>query len=144
MGGAGGIQGPTVVLSLGQAAVCTVLFTQIGLFYRDRFLLVGMFLLMCSSSTGFAYALECRKDVISPGGLLCACVAGMEGWVSSAFLVSLLQSVCMVSWKHLLAACRGFPGQQNKERITPCKKAQQVFPGAEVETLDSPKLTMSL
>lgn len=59
--------------------------------------------------------------------------------------LSPLQSVCTVSWKHLLAACRGFPAQQNKERLlTPCKQAQQVFPGAEVETLDSPKLAMSL
>lgn len=58
--------------------------------------------------------------------------------------LSPLHSVCTVSWKHLLAACRGFPAQQNKERLTPCKQAQQVFPGAEVETLDSPKLAMSL
>lgn len=71
-------------------------------------------------------------------------VCGWQGGLGFLSLVSVLQSVSMVSWKYLLAACRGFPGQQNKERLTPCKTVQQVFPGAEVETLDPPKLTESV
>lgn len=74
---------------------------------------------------------------------MCPCVCGWLGGRAGPALLGCLHCVLQAC---LLAPCRSFPGQENEERLTPLQRgtAQYMSSRAEVETLVSSKLAMSL